>query len=375
MKTTDETAAPPVAKATAPARARPAGATRTRVPPRAVWWVLGALVLAEAVHEVTGVGQAVAPLFDDWIHDGVILAAAVLCLVRGRAGDDEGPAWTWIGAGLLSWGLGETLWSLAYDNQASPPYPGVSDLFWLAWYPITVVGGALLIRGHLPRFELHRWMDGLAAVLIVLTAGTAIALQPVIESTHDSTAAAIVDFSYPVLDTILVGAVLGVYGLLGWRPGRTWRLLGAGILLMAVADAIFSVQQARGALLDERYDFLWPVACLLIARAAWSSAPPGTAHDEVYGWRAIALPLASQLLAAGIQVYGLFHELGSSERIVTLAVLLIASLQIVVSRPRRPGEPYSSAIAASGPSSARAVSATARATAPGTSRSSTEGRM
>jgi hypothetical protein len=54
------------------------------------------------------------------------------------------------------------------------------------------------------------------------------------------------------------------------------------------------------------------------------------------GLRAVALPLTVQLLAAAIQIYLLVsgREVSVADRVVTIAVLLIASLQIVVSRPR-----------------------------------------
>ena len=57
------------------------------------------------------------------------------------------------------------------------------------------------------------------------------------------------------------------------------------------------------------------------------------------GLRAVALPLAVQLLAALIQIYLLVsgREVSVADRVVTIAVLLIASLQIVVSRPRTRG--------------------------------------
>jgi hypothetical protein len=55
----------------------------------------------------------------------------------------------------------------------------------------------------------------------------------------------------------------------------------------------------------------------------------------VTGWPAIALPLAAQGLAIAIQIYGFFYELPRSERILTVAVLLIAMVQIVATRPRR----------------------------------------
>jgi predicted membrane metal-binding protein len=85
------------------------------------------------------------------------------------------------------------------------------------------------------------------------------------------------------------------------------------------------------------YTFIWTIGAVLIACAAWvGPAPPREAQGEMVGFRAIALPLAVQLLAACIQIYLLVSGLGVSvaDRVVTIAVLLIASLQIVVSRPR-----------------------------------------
>jgi hypothetical protein len=311
-------------------------ASVTRRLPTALWVVLALLTAAEGLHEATGLG-APDTLFTDWIHDGLQFAAAGLVIARGLTRTKDSTAWLVLGAGAATWAVADALWSILYTNDPTAPYPSASDAFWLAWYPLTVVGIALLVRAHLPRFELHRWMDGLAVMLIVLTAGSALLIQPVADQTHDTTWATFVAFSYPVMDVLLIGGILGVYGLLGWRPGRMWQLLGVGIATMTIADMVYAVQQAGGSKLDENYDFVWTAGALLIAAAAWSRTPRPDAQRAVYGWRVIALPLASQLLAAGIQVYGLFHTIGRSERIVTLAVLMIASLQIIVSRPRRPG--------------------------------------
>ncbi len=59
---------------------------------------------------------------------------------------------------------------------------------------------------------------------------------------------------------------------------------------------------------------------------------------EVYGWKAIALPLAAQCFALGLQVYGLFAHVPLGERVLTIVVLIIAIVQIVVSRPRAPAD-------------------------------------
>lgn len=300
-----------------------------------VWWLLGSLCLVEALHEVTGLGGPDAVL-GIGMEAFLVSSAALICLARvfyeprGRA------PWLWIGAGLACWACGTILWDVVYSGAADPPYPSIADAFWLAWYPVTVIGLMLLVRERVRHFELHRWMDGVAVVLVVLTPAVALIVQPVADRSPDGGLATAVDFAYPILDVLLVGGLLGVCGLLAWRPGRIWTFLVLGCGLIALADGIFSVQQARGFLVDGDYEFLWSIGALLIAAAAWASRPEDAEVQEVYGWRAIVLPVAAQICAAGIQVYALFHEIGSSERLVTLIVLVVATVQIVISRPRKP---------------------------------------
>jgi len=302
-----------------------------------VWWLLGLLALAEALHELFGLGSPDA-VFGLGIAAVLQIAAAVLCLARAAYEPGGRRAWLWIGAGLACWALGTVLWDLLYSSDPQPPYPSVADVLWLAWYPLTAVGLALLIRERVRSFELHRWMDGLAVMLVVMTLAVALIVQPAATRSSDNGLTTVLDFSYPILDVLLVGGILGVCGLLGWRPGRIWVLLGVGCAMIALADGFFSVQQARGSLVEGDYGFLWSVGALLIAAAAWASTSADESRREVYGWRAIVLPVAAQLCAAGIQIYALFHEIGRSERLVTLIVLIVATVQIVISRPRAPSD-------------------------------------
>jgi hypothetical protein len=145
-------------------------------------------------------------------------------------------------------------------------------------------------------------------------------------------------FLYPVLDVLLIGALLGVYGLLGWRPDTMWILVGLSILTTSIADAVFAVQEAdaRAVVSGDRYDFIWTAGALLLALAAWARAPEADEEPEnVFGMRAVALALFAQALAIGIQIYAIFREIGKSERIVTIVVLVVASVQIILTRPHR----------------------------------------
>ena len=292
------------------------------------------LAALEGLHELTGFGGH--DLVDNWLHNVVMVAATGLCIARAIHDPHGRGAWLAFGAALGLWTLGDLTWTLLYSTDADPPYPTIADAMWLAWYPLVAVAIGLLIRTHVTRFELHRWMDGLAVMLIVLIPGFAFVVQPVSESTDDGALSTIVDFSYPILDVVLVGALLGVFSLLAWRPGRAWLALGLGCGLIAISDAALAVKQARDEFGGD-WTFTLTVGAIVITYAAWASAAQDEGR-EAYGWRAIALAVAAQVLAGAIQIYGLFHELGPSERIVTLAVLAIATTQIIITRPRPPDD-------------------------------------
>ena len=300
---------------------------------------LAVLTALEAAGELGWIGGP-SRLYRLWFHDLVLAAAAVLMLARAYLIPVGRRAWLAFGLAMAVWWVGTVSWSLVYGDQTKPPYPTFADVFWLLWYPVMVVGIVFLIQVRFKRFELHRWMDGIAVMLIVLVAGFALVVQPVVEHSSQGWLATIVDFSYPVLDILLIGAILGVYGLLGWKPDAMWVLIGLGILAMTSGDAAFAVQEARGVAQRGHYDFLWTIGALVMAYAAWVHAPGGRGdHEPVTGMRAIALALIAQALAIGIQIYAIFEEVGRSERVVSAIVLVVASVQIILTRPRAEPSP------------------------------------
>ncbi len=299
-----------------------------------VWALLAVLTALEAARELRWIGGPSA-IYELWFHDLVLGAAAALVLARAAYEPTARRAWLAFGSAMALWFVGSVSWSIVYGGRSPAPYPTFADVLWLLWYPLMVVGIVTLIRVRVRRFELHRWMDGIAVTLLVLVAGFALVVQPVAEESSQGWLATVVDFSYPVLDILLIGSVLGVYGLLGWKPDAMWILIGIGVLSMAVADAAFAVEQARGVADTGHYDFVWTIGAVLIAFAAWVRTKDGPAGaDRVVGMRAVALALIAQALAGSIQIYAFFREVGRSERVVTLVVLVVASVQIILTRPR-----------------------------------------
>ena len=303
-----------------------------------VWLVLGVLVVLEVLNDlfdVAGPGW----LYDNWIHPVVLGASAALVLARAAFEPVARKAWTAFGIGLLLWFIGNAAWTALYASQPVQPYPSFADALELTWYPLMALGIYYLIRVRVPQFELHRWMDGIAVMLVVLAAGFALVIQPAADHRTVSDLATFVAFVYPVLDVLLIGAILGVYGLLGWRPDTMWILIGLAVVSSAGADAVFAVQEAgktQAVVSGDTYDFIWTLAAVLLALAAWVRAPEANEHPEpVTGMRAVALALFAQALAIGIQIYAIFREVGRSERVVTIVVLVVASVQIILTRPRR----------------------------------------
>jgi diguanylate cyclase len=298
------------------------------------WATLIVLLIVEAVNEIFGVGGSTA-IYEGAVHDIILAGAAVLVVMRAIRESKARSAWLLIGIALGMWCIGSVGWSIVYGAEGNPPFPTFADIFWLSWYPLMAFGIVGLIRVQVHEVSWHRWMDGIAVMLVILAAGVALVIEPAADGSLQSTFATIIDFSYPVLDILLVGCILGAYGLLAWHPDRTWLLLGAGILLMTGADALFAVQEVGGVSGDEHYSFVWTAGALLIAFAAWVRVP-ARAQDtkEITGLRAVALPLIAQGLAAAIQIYAFFGPIGRSERIVTVAVLFVSSVQIYMTRPR-----------------------------------------
>jgi hypothetical protein len=308
-----------------------AGTWRVSLPVRLTLVALMALVASQALHEIFGLGgSGYSNLLDSYFYDAAATGAGILMLVRGL-GDRAERGWVLMSLGTFSWVIGDILadLSIGIGNGVS-----VSDAFWLAWYPLASGALMMLVRARFSEFDFGRWIDGIALALVVATPGVALALQPAIDESHVSLLAHIADVAYPAGDILLLGSTIGVIALTGWRPGRSWYLLTLGLSIWVVADALYSVQKAKGTYVAGVYDYLWPAGLVLMAYAAWQ---PRVVHTprELYGWKAVILPVACQVFALATQVWGLVATLGESERIMTIGVLTVVIVQLYVSRPRR----------------------------------------
>jgi diguanylate cyclase (GGDEF)-like protein len=232
-------------------------------------------LVAYASHSMFGLGGSGATkrLFEDWVYNGLLLAAASLCLVRAWMVKDESRAWVVLGVGLLSWSLGVII-ATAWPSEAQGSFPTVSDLLSLAFYPAAYAGLILLLRARVQRFYVTLWLDGLVGVLALGALVAATLFPAILSSTGAGGTAVLADLSYPVADVLLVGFVLWVVALTGWRPGRTLGLVAMAFAIGALIDGFSLWSNATGQLSTTKLDWLWPASTLLLATAGFQPPRP-----------------------------------------------------------------------------------------------------
>jgi diguanylate cyclase len=266
-----------------------------------VLWVVGALGLT--LHLLRdGLNLPLARwtwVGGDPLHDALELIAAAACLARARWVALDRRAWLLIGLGVTSYAVGDTLWFAWLGRLASPPSPSIADAFWLAFYLLTGAGIAGLAREHVRLSQRTLWLDGLMGGCIVVAIGIAVMFRHGLGIAGDSGWGTVVDLSYPVLDMTIVAAVVALLALTGWRPGRMWGIIGAGMALLGLADTAYITVSASSGVDIGMLRFLYALAMLLLGLAAWRE-PTRVREADMQSARVLLLPSAFVIAAAGL---------------------------------------------------------------------------
>jgi len=282
-------------------------------------------------------GSGVLPFWDDWVYHVVLFSAAAACLARGVFVRAERGGWTALGIGVALWALADVYWTVELADRERIPYPSIADAFYLAFYPFAYAGIILIVRARVPRFEASQWLDGAIGALAVAALGTALLAPTLIDVGGRNTGAVITNLAYPLGDLLLMSFVIGAVVLTvrqpGATPGREWALLGGGLLVTAIADAIYLHLEATssyvgGTLLDS----MWLVGMILIGGAAWAQTRPAPLKLGVYN--SLLLPCVFATVAVGLMAAEVVAlTVGGGSDIPTLALALAtATLALVVAR-------------------------------------------
>ena len=109
-------------------------------------------------------------------------------------------------------------------------------------------------------------MGGLAVAAL----GTAVVFEAVLHATGGSPAAVATNLAYPLADLTLIALVVWALAMTGWRPGRTWGFIAAGLLVFSVSDCLYLYETSVGSYVHGSVtDLGWLAGAVLLGWAAW----------------------------------------------------------------------------------------------------------
>jgi signal transduction histidine kinase/DNA-binding NarL/FixJ family response regulator len=256
------------------------------------------------------------------IYDAIIVGAALLCALRVAAHRSERAAWALMGLAIALWAGGEIYYDAVLANQASPPFPSVSDALWLASYLPAFAAVVALVRTRLPALAASLWLDGGIGALAVASVSASIVFDAVLKGTHGTFSVVATNLAYPACDLALLAILISV-GIAGRRQALNWSwlVLAVGFAIFLAGDSIYLMQVARGTYVaDGVLDITWPLALVLVACAGWT--PRRSIEPVAQRPASIATPVALSMLALGVLVNEHFSN-------VNLLATLLAALCII----------------------------------------------
>jgi two-component system cell cycle response regulator len=293
---------------------------------------LAALLGFIAVYLLFGLGNGSLETFTlEWIYNGVIIAAGLVCMTRALASGAERAAWALLGSAFVLWGVGNVYWTFWLLPLEEPPFPSLADAFWLAIYPPSYVGLVLLLRSRFAEFRASLWLDGVIAGLALAALSAAVVFDTVLEATGGSHPTAVAtNLTYPLADLVLLALVVASVAASGWRPDRTLALLALGLVAFTVSDSFFLYQTAIGAYVaGTPVDLGWLAASVLVAWAAWQ---PRVRLRPVIrdGWWVLLPPVAFALLGIGLMVYDHYVRINPLALALATAALVAVLARLAI---------------------------------------------
>ncbi len=281
-----------------------------------------------AVHELRVVafgGVSLGPLDSRFVHDVVLLVAAIATIARGVLVRRERVAWLLLGGAALAWTFGEIYYTAVLWTESSPPLPSPADAGYLL-FPVLALAGMIGLLRARAKVSTTLLVDGITVALAVASLSAAIVFQTVLAHASGDPLAVATGLAYPLTDLVLLAVGVGALAGVGWRLDRTWALIAGGVLLFWFADSMYLVRTAAGTYeAGGWFDAGWWGALLAIAYAAWRPAPVDDARrvpDD--SLRLIAAPLAAGAIGVELLVYGCAGSLNA------LAVGLAAATLVAV---------------------------------------------
>ncbi len=286
--------------------------------------VTGAIILLYVASTILRSPGSYSTFFDVWVANVGYAGCTALCAWRAIARRPGRWAWGALAGGLLLFTTGSVLWTTWVQFFNPVPYPSVADFSFLAFFFMAFLGIGLLVRETVPKTSRTVWVDAVIAAVGVAALEATLVIGPISQANRGDFATVATNIAYPIGDLVLVTMVVAVFSVRGWRPGRLWWTLGAGLVVFAAADSVYVLRVTSGTYVTGTpLDSLWLIGAFLMVFAAWQGMGAAK-QNAVLLQPPNIVPALFLLSSLGIVVYATARPVLPLGVVLATATLVIA---------------------------------------------------
>jgi signal transduction histidine kinase len=283
--------------------------------------------------------QSIAYVLIGVLAVGGVVAGTLVNLERGRR-----LAWWLFAAGLACQVAGDVVFAVyevAWDRE--PAVPSAADAFYLAGYPLLVIGAFVLVRHVAGSMTSTAFLDALIVFLAVALCQWVFFIDRY-NHQHLSKATRLTEMAYPAMDALLLVAI-GQLTVVRHLRTPSYRLLVLSLVLWVIADQAYTLGAADyrgGSWIDGLWlgaYVCWAAAALhpSVGRAAERTRVTAQLTFARFALLAAALLMAPAMLIVERSLHHRVHvSIGIFGALIAIAVLLrMGGLLRRVERERR----------------------------------------
>ena len=221
-------------------------------------------------------------------------------------------AWFFLGLAVGAQLLADTAWMYLEIFLGEPPFPSVADIFYLAYYPLALIGLLSLPGAHLRNEERLRMLLDLAIVMVAVWMVTwFFIISPTSAQYEAGQLDQLVATAYPILDLVVMGGALFLLFRKNTVAVRAMLLIYfTGLVMFVSSDLLFAYTSLTSTYVSGGLvDILWISAYAIFALAALrqvgtkASSTNTDISFQVFTGSSIALPFAAIILGYGMLIY------------------------------------------------------------------------
>jgi diguanylate cyclase len=191
-----------------------------------------------------------------------------------------------------SWSLGSIMATASSYLEISALLANISDVLYLFFYPLALLGIQLLISIQ-QRLTILELVDASIFGLGLSTLGAAFALQPLLPHFEGDLDQSFLAIFYPVADLVLLCFIIATVVMQGFSVRGL--LLTIGVCVYAVTDFVFLWQNLNmNYVFGSLVDYGWLLAFVVVSESAWH---PGTDNSVKNGVSPILITISVFLSA------------------------------------------------------------------------------